>query len=276
MTKVLLVGDLHLKSKVILPIVEETIEQYEVEQVVMLGDYLDDWNCSQDSQLYWEELTFLVRWKNKIERSGVKVVTLLGNHDAPYLTGELRNYSLNKAFDIDSKKLSIDDVISDKLMELGVQIAYQLDDFLVSHAGYHQGQPLEKWHLRKLTLSDLDLRNVKELENRISTYRGGYSLNPSPLWTDFYELIEFCNPKYPKQIVGHTPQKHIVLKTNSQIPYQLIDIDTFSLSTKATYPYYEFKGNGDLLFYHDGELSIINTRWRNKETLEKVHFQRGR
>ena len=274
--KTILVGDTHLKSRMILPIVEKNIAKYEIGQIVMLGDYLDDWNCSIDSKLYWDELNYLIEWKNRIEKSGVKVITLLGNHDAPYLIGELKHYSLHKDFDMVPGNRRVADVISDKLTELGVQIAYQLDDFLVSHAGYCMGQNLQDWHLRELTLSDSDLRSIKELENRVSKSRGGWSLVPSPLWADFHELLDSPNPDYPKQIVGHTPQEKINIENGLQTPYQLINIDTFNLAPQKGYPYYEYRGDGDLLLYDKGELSVIKTNWRNKTNLEQIYAQRSR
>lgn len=261
--KTILVGDLHLKGRLILPIVEEFLFEKKCEQVVLMGDYTDDWNCNLNDRLFLDELDFLINWKRRMEEKGIQVIALLGNHDAPYITGELRNYSLR----IDYRK------VAHKLIGLGVQIAFELDDYVCSHAGFCVGFDLQEWHLRKLTYSDFDLKRVKNLENRIGK-RGGFIQIPSPLWADFSELTEYPNPDIPKQIVGHTPQNNIVFTNGSNGEYQFVDIDTFNLATSGDYPYYHFRGNGDLLLYDSG-LSVLETKWQTKGTLERLYTQRG-
>lgn len=39
--KTLLIGDLHLKSQLILPIVDRIIQTYNIKRVIFLGDYVD-------------------------------------------------------------------------------------------------------------------------------------------------------------------------------------------------------------------------------------------
>lgn len=264
--KTILVGDLHLKARIILPIVEKKVLEKECDRIVLMGDYTDDWNCNLDEKLYIDELDFLINWKNRMEKNGKQVISLLGNHDAPYLTGELRGYSLRNDYRN----------VAHKLIELGVQIAFELDDYVCSHAGFCVSFNLQEWHLRKLTFSNLDLRNIKDLENKIGK-RGGLAQVPSPLWADFSELTEYPNPDIPKQIVGHTPQESIVFMNEPSGHSEFVDIDTFNLATKGIYPYYSFRGNGDLLLYDsDNGLSILKTNWQEKETLEKLYMQRGR
>lgn len=262
--KTILVGDLHLKVRLILAIVSEKIEEFECEQVIFMGDYTDDWNCNMNQQLYLDELEFLINWKDKMKAQGVNVVTLLGNHDAPYLTGNLRHYSLQQGYQL----------ISESLFKLGTQIAFQMDDFLVSHAGYCWGQELEEWHLR--TIEKADSAAINLLERQVGIGRGGRYWSGSPLWADYRELMDSPNPKYLKQIVGHTPQKEILLENAQDKPFEFIAIDTFNLASKGEYPYYNFRGNGDLLLYNSGELSVIETEWQQKETLEKLYLQRSR
>lgn len=261
--KTILVGDLHLKARMILPIVERLLLEKECNQVVLMGDYTDDWNCNFNEKLYIDELNFLINWKNRMQKNNIQVITLLGNHDAPYLTGELRGYSLRTDYR----------EVAHKLIELGVQIAFELDDYVCSHAGFCVGFNIQEWHLRELTFNDLDLRSVKDLENRIGK-RGGFTQTPSPLWADFSELAEYPNPDIPKQIVGHTPQESIVFVKEPSEHRQFIDIDTFNLATKGTYPYYIFREGGDLLLYDNG-LSILKTAWQEKETLERLYMQRS-
>jgi len=81
------------------------------------------------------------------------------------------------------------------------------------------------------------------------------------------------NPKYPKQIVGHTPQATIDLATGKS---RLVDVDTFTLGPTATPPYYRFSGDGALLLAEDGRLSVIQTDWQQSATLNQLYEQRGR
>lgn len=259
--KTLLVGDLHLKAHLILPIVEEKMTEYACQQVIFMGDYTDDWNCNRDPQLYLAELDELIIWKSRMEKHGKKVVTLLGNHDAPYLIDQPRGYTL----------VGNIQPVAEKLFTLGMQVAYELDDFLLSHAGFCWGQDLENWHLRLLTPEDIV--EISDLEHHVGNARGGRYWVGSPIWADFRELLAEPNPKYLKQIVGHTPQSYIELETEA--PFQIIGIDTFNLGTKGTYPYYSFQGNGDLLLYDDGKLEVIPTLWKEKTTLEAVYQKRG-
>ncbi|MFD1421260.1 metallophosphoesterase [Lactiplantibacillus songbeiensis] len=271
--KTIFVGDLHLKARLILPLVTQATSQVDAKQVILLGDYLDDYNCNFDAQLYWDELNFLIDWKRQMTATGVNVITLLGNHDAPYLTGELRNYSLHAGIENNVQSTDVADTVAEKLMTLGVQIATEVDGWLVSHAGYCENQQLAAWQLRPLTLNDDDRRNVKEFEHRAGQYRGGWNLVPSPLWADIHELRLAPNLKYPKQIVGHTPQATIDLATGKS---RLVDVDTFTLSPTATPPYYRFSGDGALLLAEDGRLSVMQTDWQRPATLSQLYEQRGR
>lgn len=260
--KTLLVGDLHLKARLILPMVTKEMDELNCERIIFLGDYVDDWNCN-NPQLFFDELDYLISWKNEMTKKNIKVINLIGNHDAPYITGELRAYSLVKNY---SK-------VADRLLKLGIQVAYQLDDFLVSHAGYCWGQNLLDWHLR--IIEEKDITKLSQLENQVGMVRGGKYWSGSPIWADFLELNDAPNHNYLNQIVGHTPQSRIILDNSLNAGTKLIGIDTFSLSSKGEYPYYNFRGNGDMLLYDNGKLKIIETEWGNPDTLEKLYSQRG-
>lgn len=77
----LFVGDLHLQAKLILPLVEKAIEKHNVERVIFMGDYVDQWNQCDNSQLYINELTLLAEFRNKLIKEGkVEPVFLIGNY----------------------------------------------------------------------------------------------------------------------------------------------------------------------------------------------------
>lgn len=157
--------------------------------------------------------------KTDLEIKGIEVILLIGNHDVPYLTFRPMSYSLMKISDFYR--------IGEALWMLKPQIAYQLDEYLVSHAGYTEHFQLEEWHLNPVTYdhkADLLLLN-----QQVSWARGGRYRTGSPIWADFHqELSQFPNPNFSKQIVGHTPVRKIHI---SESEY-LINIDTFSLDSE--------------------------------------------
>ncbi len=57
--KTLLIGDLHLKSQLILPIVDKIIQTHNIKRIIFLGDYVDLHGQTNNIQLYAKDLTFL-------------------------------------------------------------------------------------------------------------------------------------------------------------------------------------------------------------------------
>ena len=189
--KTILVGDLHLKAQIILPMVEQKVKELGIKRVILLGDYTDAYEQERNFDLYMNELDYLFIWKSKMKVFGVEVINLLGNHDVSYLTVTPRRYSLQDADGFLS--------VGRKLLKLNLQIA-----FLVSHAGYTQDFDLEDWHFETINENLID--NLDNLEDHVGKARGGEYFLGSPLWADFdHELSYLPNLKYQKQIVGHTP-----------------------------------------------------------------------
>lgn len=253
MTKTILVGDTHLKNALILPILDDIIEKHNVKQVIFMGDYLDTKIQGQQSNvgLYAKDLVYLVDWKKKAADKGISCKFLIGNHDIFYYLGIPTSFTLTnqEAFQ----------AVGDTLEELDLQIAFQLDDYIVSHAGYNFLFDVEDWHFSRLSLENED--ELIRFASTIGPMRGGQDLAGSPVWAHIEEIKIAPNPDYPKQIVGHTPQPSIDLSTN------VIGIDTFAIDEKMN-----FYGNGDILLYDSDtkELSVIPTSWKSVETLDKL------
>lgn len=55
--KTVLVGDIHLKARIILPIVEKIINHYNCQRVIFLGDYTDLNDQNNNVKLYARDLT---------------------------------------------------------------------------------------------------------------------------------------------------------------------------------------------------------------------------
>ena len=76
------------------------------------------------------------------------------------------------------------------------------------------------------------------------------------------ETTLHTNPKYPKQVVGHTPQKAIQLGN-------IIGIDTFS-NVYVPEQGWQLIDNGDLLCYEDGRFTVIPTDWQSEATINAL------
>lgn len=260
----LFVGDLHLQAKLILPLVEKAIEKHNVERVIFMGDYVDQWNQNDNSQLYIDELTLLNKFRNKLIKKGIEPVFLIGNHDMPYLIGIREYYSAYNADTFDK--------VHDLLLCLQPQIAYEADDFVASHAGYvyESIREVPEWHFKPWLYGYTD-ESVK-LQMQAGMSRGGLGTYGSVLWADFGDF-ERGSLKIGRQVVGHTPQKTI---TNVRYINNLNDnvncicVDTFSLNQ-----FYNPIGDGSMLLYKDNNFEVIeNPEWQSAELGLKrlVHF----
>lgn len=251
--KTLLIGDLHLKSQLILSIVDRIIQTHNIKRVIFLGDYVDLHGQTNNIQLYAKDLTFLYSWKIDKEQNGIEVINLIGNHDAYYLLGDQAPFSI--------QNLEVFFAVQGLLQDLKLQVTYQLDDYLVSHAGFNQIFDPQKWHFSPYTKEHEEELDI--LAYTIGPMRGGEALGGSPLWAHFRELELLPNQDFPKQIVGHTPKESIDISKN------IIGIDTFSLYIDKDNKY-QFIGNGDLLVYDQGRLEIISTDWATDQTLKQL------
>lgn len=258
----LFVGDLHLQAKLILPLVEKAIEKHNVERVIFMGDYVDQWNQNDNDQLYIDELTLLNKFRKKLIKEGkVEPVFLIGNHDMPYLIGIPEYYSVYNR--------QVFDKVHDLLLRLQPQIAYDVDDdFVASHAGYVQTSAWEipLWHFKPWLYSYID-ESIK-LQKQVGR-RGGFDTYGSMLWEDFGERLWRAGMKY--QIVGHTPQKTITdLREDITCEANCICVDTFSLNQ-----FYNPIGDGSMLLYKDDTFEVIkNPEWQTAELGLKrlLHF----
>ncbi|EGO9794986.1 serine/threonine protein phosphatase [Enterococcus faecalis] len=254
--KTLLVGDLHLKARLMLPIIERKTYELKCKRIIFIGDYVDDYFQEFNVELFINDLNYLLNWKRKMESKGINCIFLLGNHDAAYLTNQPRAYSLqDKNFFIKTRNL---------LFELELQVAFRLDYYLVSHAGYCEGIEPEEWHFDKINREYIS--RIDELEKNVGISRGGSMFLGSPIWADFTrDLLVYPNPNYLCQIVGHTPVNKIELTNN----LNLIGIDTFNIHPTKVVTNIAFSGDGDLLAYDDGMLEVIPTNWISADTLNQ-------
>ena len=251
--KTLFIGDTHLKNSLILPLVDDILAQYHIERIIFMGDYVDLNGQDTNTRLYAKDLIYLLEWKQERQKAGIEVVNLIGNHDMSYYLGSpiTSNYLKDQeAFE----------AIGDFLEDLDLQIAFQLDEYLVSHAGFNRIFDVEPWHFERLSLEyEAELLRFASV---VGPMRGGKDFGGSPIWADYREMELIYNKAYPKQIVGHTPQQSIDLSKNN-----IIGVDTFAVDEE-----FNFYGNGDLLLYDDLDktFTVVPTEWKNVRILDKL------
>lgn len=253
--KSLIVGDMHCKQGMILPLVDAAAEGHGVSRIVFLGDYADEWNSTACDVV--EGIDIQLEWANRISSRGVEVIFLLGNHDFEYLLGEgCSGTHLEAMADI-----------KEALGRIDMRVAADVDGYLVTHAGLTQGWRSE--YAPKCS----DARDIAARLNELylggSYYdwrklaacgpsRGGHEI-PSPLWADKRDL-EADAALGIRQIAGHTP-----VKTCGRLRRRDVDVwlcDTFSLTSKMC-PI----GDGSMLLIEDGDGLRISTNWMNRFSL---------
>lgn len=242
--KILCVGDIHAKPWVV-HAVSLIVDDYD--EVIFLGDYVDDWGAAPAmSRAALEAVTILARRHDN-------VVLLRGNHDFSEYYGYTKREFMCSGFNIGTHnecqliyQNNWDKMHTVHIARAGVDSPQ--DDYFISHAGITNGwwkQWGEYWD--RLTFEEKSVNSLCDTEvflTQVGSYRGGSSLNPSPIWADEHELK--ANPKaFTNQIVGHTPVKTVTcheFKNGDGTKNKIFFCDTFSTYTNGT-PY----GDGSCL-----------------------------
>lgn len=254
--KTLFVGDIHLKASVILPIVKEQMVRHNCSQVIFTGDYVDLTGKKDDSKLYRENLRQLIEFKKEIQAEGKQVINLIGNHDVAYICDDAMQSSCSDN--------TLFNEVGDLLMELGFQVAFEVEGYIVSHAGYTIYNKPDAWHLNKFMVKDIQL--LDNLNNIAGKSRGGIYEWGGPLWADLHmDLIEFFNPHYKKQVVGHSNVSTIDIHKN------IIGIDSFGVYPKGdNWLDLGYTSDGSMLIIEEGVPKRIETNYTKPETKEKL------
>ncbi len=249
--KTLVVGDIHLKARSILPEVDDVLENGAgIERVVFVGDICDEWGASEYQLM--RELEEFADWVEERRADGLQIDVLFGNHDFQYF---LRKHG-------PGTQLELAPFVHETLFPLNLKIATLVDGFLVTHAGVTQA-----WCDEYLDAPE-DAEEVAEQLNEMleegSTYslrnlftcgpdRGGFDL-PGPMWADKYELQDDPLEGVP-QIVGHTPVETATLGGHLQWSPDAAEVwfcDTFSLASDMS-PL----GDGSMLLVDDGTVTVM-------------------
>lgn len=263
--RTIVVGDMHQKQHLVLPIVDNAIRFLGAKRVVLLGDYCDDYSPDRDetdAEKLLRGLEYQVDWVDRTRNRGVQVDVLLGNHDMQYLV-ERQGPGTNLNCIIPVRRL---------LAQMNVRMAAAVDGRLATHAGLTSqfadivleiddeaesfGKPSYSAESLAAQLNAafdhaltemFDHANDEELLlfNLCGPGRGGISI-PGPLWASTSELTVLGMP-HLDQIVGHTPVYSVhKLEEQGFSGERFMACDTFSTD-------FDFRplGDGSILLADD-------------------------
>ena len=253
MTKTIIIGDLHLQAGLILPSILKIAKQKKVNNIVLIGDYFDQWHQNDNDDLYAKEIKTIQKFKEACHINKISIEFLIGNHDLAYILPDIDEPFMAESRDTRFK-------VYESLVSLQPKLFTLCGKYLLSHAGFtHEFEPI--------IINDINSQTDRRILNQI------YHDDDSCVWFrhGFYEQIH--NSKYPYQIIGHTPVKSITPLTHSQ---KVINIDTFSLN-KDLSPI----GNGSYLILDDtcNHIDLIRfNKWDKPEMdiVRKSYFKNAK
>lgn len=211
------------------------------DEAVFIGDYFDSWDLPGITQLAnYEHIDLVARAANLAKR---KVIRLVGNHDHHYFPEVGYNgcsgYQANM-------KIAFENAIRETRDDL--RLAYQVDNFIFTHAGVSEvymdekfGALNWKWDEVADKLNDLWRSNVHHIDFNGRDEHGD-NITQTPIWIR-PKSLKYSSSGYLKkngviQVVGHTQQRFI----------STMDKGYYFIDTLGT--------SGEYLIIEDGEVSV--------------------
>lgn len=181
----LVLPDMHLHLE-LLDRAEFLLKKHKVDQIVALGDYVDDWNaiCSQYEG-------FAKRFKEFTERHP-DILYCWGNHDYCYFH---EPPSQSSGYNPDATSI-VREMLGPLVQENRMKIAHKIDCTIFSHAGIDARwrevtRPIRSTH--KSLIDQINSATTEQLW-----------IKQSPLWLRPTPHLKSFNPTL-LQVVGHTP-----------------------------------------------------------------------
>ena len=212
--RVFVIPDIHLKPQMLFT-ADDLIDKGHFDQLVFLGDFVDDWDADHNTALYNETFDEICGFVRKHPNS----LICLGNHDLSYVWG-----CPESGF-----SYMMRDTVVARLKELrkllppqNSAFIHRIDKVLFSHAGLTRKFVMD--HFAYDTDSSID--HIVESINRM----GEEELwnDDSPLWArpQIEEIAMY--PREYLQVVGHTP-----VPTASEKD-KVLSLDVFSTKRDGT------------------------------------------
>ena len=204
--RVLILPDIHGRS-----FWKESVEKHldDCDKIIFLGDYMDPYGYEKID--YSEAMSNFVQIINFADKHDDKVILLLGNHDAHYISGEAERSSRFSLWHSREIRAIFKDDIS--LFKIAAEFTINKERFLFTHAGV-----VSSWYDKyKNKIGELSADNLNKLitgkaDNydiltEVGRIRGGWNICGGPLWADVVEHIENKPIDGIYQIFGHTQLK---------------------------------------------------------------------
>lgn len=209
MSKVFIIPDVHLKPWMFKK-ADKLIEKGQFDEVVMLGDLVDDWGQENNKPLYNETFDAVIRFV----RAHPNTRLCYGNHDLSYLwEKDETGYSYIMREIVVSRMKELEG----SLKKGCAAIAHRIDDVVFCHGGITEG--FVKKHFKDETA---DVNTIIERINNMTPDE--LWTNDSPIWARpwpiCYDMMPYSEIKF--QVVGHSPVYFKMLRE------MILIADTFS------------------------------------------------
>ena len=189
MSRVLVIPDVHLKPWIFDE--ADKVDKSSYEDIVVLGDLVDDWGKGNDIDAYEETLKRAAEFGKEHGES----LWCYGNHDVSYLWD-----TMESGYSVQARLTAIEGITKlERILEDRYKFVHRIDNVLFSHAGVTETFVLHSCGY-----------HVKEIEDIFAKINrmGKQELwrDSSPIWArpqaDFYRM--FRDDLF-YQVVGHTP-----------------------------------------------------------------------
>ena len=189
MSRVLVIPDVHLKPWIFDE--AEKVDKSSYEDIVVLGDLVDDWGKGNDIDAYEETLKRAAEFGKEHGES----LWCYGNHDVSYLWDAMESgYSVQARITVIEGITKLERILEDRY-----KFVHRIDNVLFSHAGVTETFVLHScgYHVKEIDdiLAKINRMGKQELWR-----------DSSPIWArpqaDFYRM--FRDDLF-YQVVGHTP-----------------------------------------------------------------------
>ena len=189
MSRVLVIPDVHLKPWIFDE--AEKVDKSSYEDIVVLGDLVDDWGKGNDIDAYEETLKRTAEFGKEHGES----LWCYGNHDVSYLWDAMESgYSVQARITVIEGITKLERILEDRY-----KFVHRIDNVLFSHAGVTETFVLHScgYHVKEIEdiLAKINRMGKQELWR-----------DSSPIWArpqaDFYRM--FRDDLF-YQVVGHTP-----------------------------------------------------------------------
>jgi len=189
MSRVLVIPDVHLKPWIF--DMADRVDENSYDDIVILGDLVDDWGKGNDLDAYKETLDRAAEFGKEHDHS----LWCYGNHDVSYLWD-----AMESGYSVQARITAIEGITRlERVLEERYRFVHKIDDVLFSHAGLTESFVFQTcgYHMKEIEdiLARINRMGKQELWR-----------DNSPIWArpqaDFYRM--FRDDLF-YQVVGHTP-----------------------------------------------------------------------